>query len=83
MIAEINYYVRSMALQVGTDGFKSTEISVDIVDEKLQIVEIIIGARCVVPRTTITEALGTSASTVKIMKARAAYDKFQMVEDED
>jgi Protein of unknown function (DUF2971) len=26
-------------------------------DEKLQIVEIIIGARCVVPRTTITEAL--------------------------
>jgi hypothetical protein len=34
-------------------------------DEKLRIVEIIIGARCVVPRTRITEALGTSGQRVR------------------
>jgi hypothetical protein len=51
-------------------------------DEKLRIVEVIIGASCTLPRSEITPALGASASEVKIIKARAAYDRFEMVEDE-
>jgi len=51
-------------------------------DEKLRIVEVIIGASCTLPRSEITEALGAWASEVKIIEARAAYDRFEMVEDE-
>lgn len=51
-------------------------------DEKLRIVEVIIGATCTLPRSEITQALAASASEVKIIKARAAYDRFEMVEDE-
>jgi hypothetical protein len=50
-------------------------------NEKLRIVEVIIGARCRVPLSEIEKALGPAASQVKIMKARAAYDRFEMVED--
>jgi hypothetical protein len=65
-------------LQNEDDGLYFTDF-----DEKLRIVEVIIGERCTVPRIEITEALGASASEVKVMKARAAYDRFQMVEDKD
>jgi hypothetical protein len=51
-------------------------------DEKLKVVEVIIGAKCKVSRTEITEALGPTGSEVKIIKARAAYDRFQMIPDE-
>jgi len=51
-------------------------------DEKLRIVEVMIGAKCKVPRSEIEKALGPAANRVKIMKARAAYDRFEMVEDE-
>jgi hypothetical protein len=50
-------------------------------DEKLRLVEVIIGARCKVPQNEITQALGALAGKVKIIKARAAYNKFGMVED--
>jgi hypothetical protein len=63
-------------LQHEEDGLHFMEF-----DEKLRIVEVIIGAKCKVTRGEITEALGTSAKDVKIIKARAAYDRFQMVED--
>jgi hypothetical protein len=49
-------------------------------DEKLRLVEIIIGARCTLPRSAITRALGALAGQVKIIAARAAYDRFEMVE---
>jgi hypothetical protein len=52
-------------------------------DQKLRIVEVIIGARCKVPRSEIIKALGAAEGDVKILKARAAYDRFQMVEDKD
>ena len=52
-------------------------------DQKLRIVEVIIGARCKVPRSEIIKALGAAEIDVKILKARAAYDRFQMVEDKD
>ncbi len=51
-------------------------------DEKLRVVEVIIGARCKVPLAEIKKALGPAASQVKIIKARAAYDRFEMVEGE-
>jgi hypothetical protein len=51
-------------------------------DEKPRIVEVIIGARCKVPRSEIEKALGPTANQVKIIKARAAYDRFEMVQDE-
>src|SRR5580692_9524403 len=51
-------------------------------DEKLRLVEVVIGARCTLSRTEITNALGSLESEVKIIRARAAYDGFRMVEDE-
>ena len=63
-------------LQNEADGHHFLEF-----DEKLRLVEVIMGARCKLPQTTITDALGSLAGEVKIMKARAAYNRFEMVED--
>lgn len=51
-------------------------------DEKLRIVEVIIGAKCKVPRSEIEKALGLVANEVKVVQARAAYDRFEMLEDD-
>jgi hypothetical protein len=50
--------------------------------ETLQLVEVIIGAKCALSRGKIVDALGPLAEKVKISKARAAYDNFEMVEDQ-
>ena len=50
-------------------------------DEKLQLVEVVIGATSTVTKSAITRALGALAGQVKIIKARPAHDKFEMVED--
>ena len=50
-------------------------------DEKLQLVEVIIGAKCSLPRRAVERALGSLASKIKIKRARAAYDGFKMTED--
>jgi Protein of unknown function (DUF2971) len=50
--------------------------------DKLKLVEVILGARCDTTRAQIVEAVGPTASEIKIIRARAAYDRFQMVEDE-
>lgn len=50
-------------------------------DDKLRIVEVIIGARCTVSRNEIADALGTPTGEVRIIKARAAYDAFKMVQE--
>lgn len=50
--------------------------------ENLRIAEVIVGASCALTRCAIIRALGALASDVKIIKARASYDKFEMVEDE-
>ncbi len=52
-------------------------------DEKLRLVEVLIGARCSLPRSAIERALGNLASQIKIRKARAAYNRFKMTEDKD
>ncbi len=64
-------------LQHEEDGLHFLEF-----DEKLRIVEVIVGASCTLPRSEITQALAALASEVNIIKARAAYDRFEMVEDE-
>jgi Protein of unknown function (DUF2971) len=50
--------------------------------DKLKLVEVIFGARCDTTRAEVIEAIGPAAGEVKMIKARAAYDRFQMVEDE-
>ena len=52
-------------------------------DSKLRLVEVIIGARCALLNSAITRALGSLVGQVRITKARAAYDGFEMVEDEE
>ena len=52
-------------------------------DEKLQLAEVLIGAKCSLPKSAIERALGSLASKIKIKKARAAYDRFKMTEDKD
>ena len=51
-------------------------------DETIRLVEVIIGAKSTIPKSTITGALGALATEVKVTKARAAYDKFEIVGDE-
>jgi Protein of unknown function (DUF2971) len=51
--------------------------------ETMRLTEVIIGQKCKVLKSQIVSALGLLASDVKISKARAAYDKFEMVEDEE
>ena len=51
--------------------------------EKLHLTEVILGQRCTLSRQAISEALRPLAGEVTISKARAAYDKFEMVQDEE
>ena len=48
----------------------------------LQIAEVVIGARCTVQPSEIMSALGPTTNEVKIITARAAFDKFEMIEDQ-
>jgi hypothetical protein len=50
-------------------------------DEKLQLAEVFIGAKCLLPKSAVERALGSFASNIKIKKVRAAYDRFKMTED--
>jgi hypothetical protein len=50
-------------------------------DDKLKLVEVIMGARSTVTESSITRALGTLTVAIKISKSRAAYDRFEMVEE--
>jgi Protein of unknown function (DUF2971) len=50
--------------------------------QSLQLVEVIVGARCGLTLSEI-RTLGQVSDEVAIRKARAAYDQFQMTEDED
>jgi len=51
--------------------------------EMLQLVEVIIGAGSALPAREVTCAVGSMADHVTVKKARAAHDKFEMVEDEE
>jgi hypothetical protein len=50
---------------------------------ELKLVEVIIGAGSTVPRSEIERTLKSVADCVAVKKARAAHDRFEMVEDEE
>ncbi len=50
--------------------------------EDMRLTEVIIGQRSPLSRVDVENALGSLMSEVKIKRARAAYDKFEMVEDD-
>jgi hypothetical protein len=52
-------------------------------DEKLELVEVLMGAKCSLTQSAIERALGSLASKVKIKKVRAAYNRFKMTEDKN
>jgi hypothetical protein len=52
-------------------------------DEVLKLVEIILGAKCWLPKRRILQTLGSHQSGILIKKVRAAFNEFKMVEDED
>jgi hypothetical protein len=56
---------------------------VEFDDDKIRLVEVIIGARCALKASDMTRAFGTRFRGVNIRRVRAAYDKFEMVEDEN
>jgi DUF2971 family protein len=49
--------------------------------ETMRLTEVIIGQRCTIPKAEILSALGPLVGEVKVTKARAAYNRFEMVED--
>jgi len=51
--------------------------------QSLRLVEVVIGQKCELSKAQITSALRSLAGEAKVSKARAAYDKFEMVEDEE
>lgn len=51
-------------------------------DQKLRLVEVIIGAKCTLSQSAITRALGSLTRQVEVIKARSAYDRFEMVKTE-
>jgi Protein of unknown function (DUF2971) len=48
----------------------------------LELKEVIIGQECTLPITALAHELGSMADHVTVKKARAAHDKFEMVEDQ-
>jgi hypothetical protein len=50
--------------------------------ESMRLAEVIIGQKCALSKAQIASALGSLTGEVKILKARASFDKFEMVEDE-
>lgn len=51
--------------------------------ENLHLVEVILGVRYPHPASTVLQELGPLASNVSVIKARAAHNAFEMVEDEE
>jgi hypothetical protein len=50
--------------------------------EDMRLTEVIMGQRSPLFKANVEKALGSLKTEVKIKRARAAYDKFEMVEDE-
>jgi|HubBroStandDraft_1064217.scaffolds.fasta_scaffold26044_2 hypothetical protein len=49
-------------------------------EEKLRLVQVIIGAKSKFTKAAINRALGTLAGKVNVIRAQAAYDRFMMIE---
>ncbi|MGA9389052.1 MAG: DUF2971 domain-containing protein [Candidatus Sulfotelmatobacter sp.] len=66
----------------GPPGEKDGELYFVPFSENLRLAEVIAGQRFKGPKSEIIDALGSLAVEVEIKKARASYNKFEMVEDE-
>jgi hypothetical protein len=51
-------------------------------DDELRLVEVIVGARCTVPRSAIVRALAPLTTEISLVKARAGFTKFEIVTDQ-
>src|ERR1035437_210224 len=51
-------------------------------DDTLRLVEVIVGARCTVPRTAIVRALIPLTPEINLIKARAGFTKFEIATDQ-
>ena len=51
-------------------------------DETLRLVAVIVGARCTLSRSDLTEALGTLAKDVTLIKARPGFLRFEIVQQQ-
>jgi hypothetical protein len=48
-------------------------------DDKLRLVEVIVGARCTVPKSAIVRAIAPFTTEINLIKARAGFRKFEIV----
>lgn len=64
-------------LEEEEDGFYFKDF-----DDTLRLVEVIVGARCTVPRSAIVRALVPLTAEINFIKARAGFTKFAIVTDE-
>jgi hypothetical protein len=62
---------------------KSSPLNFVQFGENLRLIEVIVGAKSALSKAIIKQELGSLAEGVNISKARAAYNKFEMVEDEE
>jgi hypothetical protein len=51
-------------------------------DDTLRLVEVIVGARCTVPKTALVRALVPLTTEINLIKARAGFTKFEIVTDQ-
>jgi hypothetical protein len=51
-------------------------------ENRMRLIEVRVGASCTLTRSAIIRALGTSATETKVVKVRAAHNKFAMVQDD-
>jgi hypothetical protein len=52
-------------------------------EDRMRLVEVRIGASCTLPRAAIIRTLGTSVGEIRIVKVRAAHNRFAMVPDDE
>jgi hypothetical protein len=50
-------------------------------DENLKLTQVLVGARCTLPKAAIARALGRFANGIELTKVRAAFQTFQIVTD--
>lgn len=51
-------------------------------EQRMRLVEVRVGANCTLSRGAIKRALGASADDTRVIKVRAAYNRFAMVQDD-
>lgn len=83
LFTKFNHWVYEQEIRVwGPSGEKESELYFVPFSENLRLAEVTAGERFKWPKSEIIDALGPLAVKVEVKKARASYNKFEMVEDE-